>query len=144
MTCAQNDPQAVKRAQNDPQYHEALSTIFDLTRQWYSKTVDTAKSDSLETFVDDPTGRIPSSIRQIRAFIERLAGGKTISQMQAEDAKWLGDWRKVLIRNMAWFPLTIHWSLEQGIVSELTVGTLGSIPGIMAIRDLWNSTAASE
>ncbi|KAL1747091.1 hypothetical protein HDZ31DRAFT_80677 [Schizophyllum fasciatum] len=72
---------AVKRAQNDPQYHEALSTVFDLTRRWYSKTVDTAKSDSLETFVDDPTGRIPTSIRQIRTFVERLAGGKSLDDL---------------------------------------------------------------
>uniref|UniRef100_D8Q4R6 Uncharacterized protein n=1 Tax=Schizophyllum commune (strain H4-8 / FGSC 9210) TaxID=578458 RepID=D8Q4R6_SCHCM len=82
---------AVKRAQNDPQYHEALSTIFDLTRRWYSKTVDTAKSDLLETFVDDPTGRIPSSIRQIRTFLERLAGGKSLNDLLAAVRRCAND-----------------------------------------------------
>ncbi|KAH8653633.1 hypothetical protein BX600DRAFT_440698 [Xylariales sp. PMI_506] len=80
--------------------------------------------------------------RSQRTPAERLAGGKTVSEIETEERQWTEDWRKLVVRNMAWFPLTIHWSLEQGIFSDLAVGAIASIPGVMSIRDIWKKTAA--
>jgi len=50
-------------------------------------------------------------------------------------------WAKNTARQLAWAPLTVHWGSEKPLVSELTVGLLASIPGIIQLRDLWASTA---
>ncbi|KAH8894868.1 hypothetical protein GQ53DRAFT_792713 [Thozetella sp. PMI_491] len=50
-------------------------------------------------------------------------------------------WRKNLVRNLAWAPLTVHWSLEKGFASETAIAMLGSVPGMIQMRDLWRSTA---
>ncbi|KAL2135454.1 hypothetical protein VTI74DRAFT_8440 [Chaetomium olivicolor] len=51
------------------------------------------------------------------------------------------EWTKNTVRQLAWAPLTLHWSSDKGLVSEMTVGALASIPGIIQLRDLWASTA---
>ncbi|KAK3340356.1 hypothetical protein B0H65DRAFT_256296 [Neurospora tetraspora] len=56
--------------------------------------------------------------------------------------KWKEDsWKGNLAKNLAWAPLTVHWSSEKGLVSEMVVGLLGSIPGLVQMRELWASTA---
>ncbi|AEO57896.1 hypothetical protein MYCTH_2304628 [Thermothelomyces thermophilus ATCC 42464] len=51
------------------------------------------------------------------------------------------EWAKKMARQLAWAPLTVHWGSEKGLVSEMTVGLLASIPGVIQMRDLWASTA---
>ncbi|KAK1751622.1 hypothetical protein QBC47DRAFT_72162 [Echria macrotheca] len=51
------------------------------------------------------------------------------------------EWRKKVARNLAWMPLTLHWSLDKGFVSEPLVGLLASVPGVIQMRDLWLETA---
>ncbi|KAI1868304.1 hypothetical protein JX265_007127 [Neoarthrinium moseri] len=68
-------------------------------------------------------------------------GDKTVAVFEREEQEWAAEWRKMVGRNMAWFPLTIHWSLEQGLFSELAVGAIASVPGVIQIRDLWRRTA---
>ena len=70
-----------------------------------------------------------------RLLAEGFGGGKVY---QADET---ADWRKKVVRNMAWMPLTIHWSTDTGLVNEPLVGILASIPGIIQIRDLWAQTA---
>ncbi|KAK4456225.1 hypothetical protein QBC34DRAFT_389311 [Podospora aff. communis PSN243] len=69
-----------------------------------------------------------------RLLAEGFGGGKVY---QAEET---AEWRKKVVRNMAWMPLTIHWSTDAGIVNDTLIGALASIPGIIQIRDLWAST----
>lgn len=54
-----------------------------------------------------------------------------------EEARW---WREVYV-NAAYAPLTVHWSLEKGCVSEAWVGILGSVAGLVGFRELWKETA---
>jgi uncharacterized membrane protein YuzA (DUF378 family) len=49
-------------------------------------------------------------------------------------------WRQFCV-NTAYAPLTVHWSLEQGLVGEMTVGILGTVAGIFSIKQAWKSTA---
>lgn len=67
---------------------------------------------------------------------------KSVSVVEAKSAeKETVEWRKKVARNMAWMPLTIHWSMDKGFVSEPFIGLLASVPGIIQIRDLWADTA---
>lgn len=71
----------------------------------------------------------------------RRMGDKTVAVFEKEEREWSEEWTKLVGRNMAWFPLTLHWSLEQGLFSEFTIGAMASIPGVIQIRDLWRRTA---
>ncbi|KAI0477021.1 hypothetical protein F4859DRAFT_514353 [Xylaria cf. heliscus] len=82
-----------------------------------------------------------SARRGRRSRAEKFAGGKTAAAVEREEREWSDSWRKTVVRNLAWAPLTLHWSLEQGLVSEMTVGALASIPSVLQIRDLWRNTA---
>ncbi|KAI0795838.1 hypothetical protein C8Q75DRAFT_744066 [Abortiporus biennis] len=72
------------RAQDEPEYHDSVSTIFDVLHKWIHRSLDTAgdvnTDTSLESFIDDPTEEqhLIKAIRSLRTFIERLAGGKSL------------------------------------------------------------------
>ncbi|KAI0202955.1 hypothetical protein F4808DRAFT_62674 [Astrocystis sublimbata] len=83
-----------------------------------------------------------SSKRGGRTRSEKFAGGKTVAVVEKEEKEWAGAWRNSLLRNAAWTPLTVHWSLEQGLLSDMAVGALASVPGCMGMHDLWRKTAA--
>ncbi|KAH6664377.1 hypothetical protein F5X68DRAFT_217791 [Plectosphaerella plurivora] len=58
----------------------------------------------------------------------------------AEHKAWKETWRRTLIRNLAWAPLTVHWSFN-GYLSDTAISALGTVPGIIGIRQLWKDTA---
>ncbi|KAI0841749.1 hypothetical protein F5Y06DRAFT_260360 [Hypoxylon sp. FL0890] len=95
------------------------------------------------TFVGVEVGRLfyESHKRGLRPREEKFAGGKTAQQVQAEEMEWNDSWKKSVARNLAWMPLTVHWSMEQGLLGEMAVGALASIPGVIQMRDLWRRTA---
>jgi len=45
-------------------------------------------------------------------------------------------WRQV-VANAAWAPLTVHWSVEGGVLGEGAVGALGMVAGGVALREAW-------
>jgi hypothetical protein len=53
--------------------------------------------------------------------------------------KWL--WWKDVISNMAYAPMTVHWSLEQGLLSDWGVGACGIVAGGSLLADAWRRTA---
>ncbi|KAI0760929.1 hypothetical protein BD413DRAFT_594282 [Trametes elegans] len=72
------------RAQSDETYHNSISTIFDLAQKWVHRSLDAAgdvnQATSLDAFIDDPTPdkHLITGIRGLRAFLERLSGGKSL------------------------------------------------------------------
>jgi hypothetical protein len=50
-------------------------------------------------------------------------------------------WYKDLIVNAAYYPMTFHWSLENGLLTELQIGALGIVAGTMGLRESWKKTA---
>lgn len=60
--------------------------------------------------------------------------------VEESERAWKAKWRKELVVDMAFAPLTLHWSLEKGLVGEFWVGFLGSIAGITGLRDVWRNT----
>lgn len=49
--------------------------------------------------------------------------------------------RRSMAINLAWTPLTLHWSTEKGLISDGLIGLGGCIPGIIQMRKLWKETA---
>ncbi|KAI4866892.1 hypothetical protein F4820DRAFT_415360 [Hypoxylon rubiginosum] len=94
-------------------------------------------------FVGAELGRLAyeSRKRGRRSRAEKFAGGKTAAEVQRDEAEWAGAWRGSVVRNLAWAPLTLHWSTETGLLSEMAVGALASVPGVIQMRDLWRRTA---
>ena len=50
-------------------------------------------------------------------------------------------WQKAVVRNLAWAPLTVHWSVDKGFIGDNVIALLGSIPGTIQMWDLWKETA---
>lgn len=59
------------------------------------------------------------------------------------EEEWKAKWRREMVVNMAWAPLTLHWSVEKGLVSEFWVGVFGSVAGITGARELWKQSGKS-
>ena len=66
-------------------------------------------------------------------------GEKQLKVRNTENEIW---WREAVV-NAAYAPLTLHWSLEQGVVSEAWVGFLGMVTGIIGLKEQWKTTATS-
>jgi hypothetical protein len=48
--------------------------------------------------------------------------------------------RREMVVNLAYAPLTVHWSLEKGLVGDFWVGLLGSVAGVAGFGALWKNT----
>jgi hypothetical protein len=89
----------VDRAQKDPEYRDAISTIFDLVEKWLNKTLDTAadvnQNTTLNTFIDDPTPEqhLPKALSGIRVLAERLSGDKPLDDLFAHVRSCAADIR---------------------------------------------------
>ncbi|KAF1944730.1 hypothetical protein EJ02DRAFT_77202 [Clathrospora elynae] len=51
---------------------------------------------------------------------------------------WL--WWKDLASNVAYAPMTFHWSMEQGLLSDWGVGACGIVAGGALLADAWRTT----
>ena len=52
-----------------------------------------------------------------------------------------GLWWKDLASNMAYAPMTVHWSMEKGLLSDWGVGACGMVAGGALLADAWRKTA---
>ncbi|KAK3333310.1 hypothetical protein B0T19DRAFT_122409 [Cercophora scortea] len=61
----------------------------------------------------------------------------------AEEAReQRADWRRRLAKNLAWAPLTLHWSTDKGLVGDFVVGLFGTVPGVIQISQAWAASGA--
>lgn len=77
--------------------------------------------------------------RLLAEFVARR--DRDYSAATAEEQAEVDAMRRSLAINMAWAPLTVHWSLEKGFLTDLVVGAGGCIPGVIQMRKLWRETA---
>ena len=54
--------------------------------------------------------------------------------------RW-GKWYRAIGVNVAYAPMTVHYSLEDGILSEGVIGALGAVVGALSIGQAWKETA---
>ena len=79
-------------------------------------------------------------IRVLKRRQGKVSGGeeKEDKIMAAkEEVAW---WQDVYV-NAALMPLTVHYSVEGGYVSEAAVSALGLVAGTFGIRNAWKETA---
>jgi len=78
-----------------------------------------------------------------RLLVERqrrvaaAAGGR----LTAKDAEWSAAWKRDFFRNLAWSPITVHWSVDNGPLSDLAVSLLAFYPAVSQMRELWRANA---
>lgn len=70
----------------------------------------------------------------------REVKGKEGVVTEGEDGFW-AKWRREMIINVAYAPLTVHWSLEKGLVGDAWVGLLGTVVGVTGMRERWKNAA---
>lgn len=58
-----------------------------------------------------------------------------------EDKARMEAVRRSMVINLAWTPLTLHWSTEGGFLGDAAIGLGGCIPGFIQMRKLWRETA---
>lgn len=79
-----------------------------------------------------------------RLLVERVrkeTGDKGEKEAAVALAEWRREWTTSFVKMCAWAPLTLHWSVEGGVVSDMAVGALATVPGVIGITRLWKSTA---
>jgi hypothetical protein len=64
-------------------------------------------------------------------------GKKEDGEGKKAEERW---WRDV-VSNAAYAPLTVHWSTEEGVLSETAVGLLGTVAGSVGLLQNWRATA---
>lgn len=70
--------------------------------------------------------------------VEGDDGEKEAKIANAEDEmRW---WAEVGV-NAAYAPMTLHWSLEQGMLGDGVIGALGMVAGGLRLREAWRATA---
>lgn len=77
--------------------------------------------------------------RLLAEFVARR--GRDYSAATAEERAEVDALRRSAAINMAWAPLTVHWSVSGGFLSDLVVGAGGCIPGVIQMSKLWRETA---
>ena len=70
----------------------------------------------------------------------RVDGPKGDVTTDRGEQEWRAAWMKEALVNAAWFPLTLHWGLEDGLVNEFWVGVLGSVAGVVGWGTLWRKS----
>jgi hypothetical protein len=70
----------------------------------------------------------------------RKDGGHGAVRTDRGEREWWTKWRREMLVNGAWAPLTLHWSLEKGILGDFGVGVFGSVAGVVRFRELWKNT----
>ena len=66
---------------------------------------------------------------------------KLVADAAVKKAKEDKAWTDGFIKNSAYAPLTLHWSLDGGLVSPFVVGALGTIVGLVNVGNQWRATA---
>ena len=88
-------------------------------------------------------------VREIRREAARVeaeeTGDETGGKIKKDDGVEEG-WRRELAVNLAYAPLTVHWSLEKGLwgVSDGVVGGLGMVAGILGMQKQWRAAGTGS
>ncbi|KAL3423203.1 peroxin 11C [Phlyctema vagabunda] len=82
------------------------------------------------------------NVRQQSKKAAAASEGEKSAIVRQDEQTWTANWRREMVVNLAFAPLTVHWGLEQGLISDFWVGALGSVAGVTGLREVWRTTAA--
>ncbi len=69
--------------------------------------------------------------------VEDVVEDATLLQLASQDE----DWRREMVINSGYAPMTVHWSVNGGVLSPFVVGALGTIVGATKFGYLWGHAA---
>lgn len=69
--------------------------------------------------------------------VERAEDALGEKEEKLKQAQVSERWWRQVVSNAAWAPLTVHWSVEGGMLGDGAVGALGMVAGGMALREAW-------
>jgi hypothetical protein len=67
--------------------------------------------------------------------------GKDSEKGKEVEGQNVRKWKRDLVTNLAYAPLTIHWGLKSGLVNDFWVGVLGTAAGMAGFLELWKNTS---
>jgi hypothetical protein len=81
-------------------------------------------------------------LKQRHSSIRKAKGtGLTKDEKKEMQQRWDAFWSEVVI-NLGYLPLTIHWSLKEGLFkNEVWVGVFGLVAAAASFRTGWKATA---
>ncbi|KAJ3459526.1 hypothetical protein MRS44_015599 [Fusarium solani] len=74
-----------------------------------------------------------------RLLFERVR--KRQNEAGQEDAEARTQWNKQFVENLAWAPLTVHWTTPGGLLPESVAALLASYAQFISVQGLWKETA---
>lgn len=78
------------------------------------------------------------AVHVLMEFVRLWRVGQTADlKDEKAEAKW---WRDLYV-NVAWAPMTWHYSVAGGLISEASVAGLGLVAGVLGLREAWKVTA---
>ena len=103
-------------------------------------------------FSPQTQGRLAKiSVRSWALYIGMELGRLTIERQRrvaasggrltAKDQEWSRKWKTDFFRNLAWSPITLHYSVEKGFLSDLALSALAFHPAQSQMRELWAANA---
>lgn len=95
-----------------------------------SQAVAEAYKDAKEQVGEAGAKNVTPSSRAINQHVQKAIAAKKFGWVQA------------LIINLSYLPLTIHWSLEKGCLSDIAVGFLGATAAAANIIPKWSAISS--
>ncbi|KAI5845998.1 hypothetical protein BZA05DRAFT_421244 [Tricharina praecox] len=72
---------------------------------------------------------------------EKARGLRGLVVSGEEERAARDDWNKAWVCNATTAPLSIHWSLEKGLLDDTAVGAFGCVGAAISLRDAWRGCA---
>ena len=83
-----------------------------------------------------------TELKRVGNFIEKGELELRMEKVEDEGLKERWDkWYREVGVNVAYAPMTVHYSVENGILGEGAIGGLGAVVGALSIGQVWNETA---
>lgn len=80
-------------------------------------------------------GRLGRELVLRREIGSRIGEGGEATAL--EESKWRAAWGREMVVNSAWAPLTAHWSVDGGLITDFWVGLCGTVVGVLGMRQRW-------
>lgn len=98
-----------------------------------------AKGNIKDSLVNTGTGYDQMKVEKLAEDV--VEEGKLVKDAAVKKAREDKAWTDGFMKNCAYAPLTLHWSVEGGLVTPFVVGALGTIVGLVNVRNQWRATA---
>ena len=80
-------------------------------------------------------------LARLRALWDRETIDGDDKEAKAKRKDEVDAWWRELLINVLYAPMTLHWSVEEGLFGDGLIGFFGATAGTLALRDIWKKAA---